>query len=247
MATTSTPRRRVTVWRMLVPAMCLVAGFGFAVSARTAQGTDLRAPGTANLVDLVKQAETQVRAADARLLQLQAEVNRRTAAAARSNGTVAAAQRAAAPLRAPAGLTATTGPGLVVVLDDAPASTATAGVDQNQLLVHQSDLQAVVNALWAGGAEAMTIAGQRVVPTSAVRCVGNTLLLNGEVFSPPFRVAAIGPSATMLRELSTSPGVKLFREAAAYYGLGYTVGTLDNVVAPAYTGPVTLSYAHVGD
>ena len=80
-----------------------------------------------------------------------------------------------------------------------------------------------MNALWAGGAEAMTIAGQRVIATSAVRCVGNTLLLNGEVFSPPFRVAAIGPSRTMTAALDQSPGVKLFEQAAGYYGLGYTV------------------------
>jgi uncharacterized protein YlxW (UPF0749 family) len=244
MATTSTPRRRVSLWRVLVPAMCLVAGFGFAVSARTARGTDLRAPGTANLVDLVKQAETQVRAADARLLKLQAEVNRRTAAAARSNGTVAAAQKAAAPLRAPAGLTATAGPGMVVVLDDAPASTATAGVDQNQLLVHQSDLQAVVNALWAGGAEAMTIAGQRVVPTSAVRCVGPTLLLNGEVFSPPYRVEAIGPAAGMRKALAASRGVAEFVQAAEYFGLGYTVAAEAGLHLPAYRGSLALAYAH---
>ncbi len=83
-----------------------------------------------------------------------------------------------------------------------------AGVDPNQLVVHQSDLQAVVNALWAGGAEAMSIAGQRVVATSAVRCVGNTLLLNGEVFSPPFRVEAIGPAKAMTAALGQSKGVQ---------------------------------------
>jgi uncharacterized protein YlxW (UPF0749 family) len=150
------------------------------------------------------------------------------------------------PLKAPAGLTPVTGPGIVVVLDDAPESADSAGVDPNQLVVHQSDLQAVVNAVWAGGAEAMSIAGERVIATSAVRCVGNTLLLNGEVYSPPFRVAAIGPSATMQRKLSSSPGVKLFREAAGYYGLGYTVSTVSSLDLPAYRGSVTLSYAHAG-
>jgi uncharacterized protein YlxW (UPF0749 family) len=138
------------------------------------------------------------------------------------------------------------GPGIEVVLDDAPGQPAGGDVDPNQLVVHQSDLQAVVNALWAGGAEAMTIAGQRVIATSAVRCVGNTLLLNGDVFSPPFHVAAIGPSATMLKNLSSSPGVKLFREAASFYGLGYTVSTDSRLELPAYRGSVTLSYARVG-
>jgi len=245
MATASTPRRAVSLWRVLVPIICLVAGFGFAVSAHTARGTNLRAPGTANLVDLVRQAESEVHTADARVLALQAQVNRDTAAAARSNGAVAAVERAGAPLRTPFGLTAVSGPGLVVVLDDAAPSAANAGVDQNQLLVHQSDLQAVVNALWAGGAEAMSIAGQRLVPTSAVRCVGPTLLLNGEVFSPPYRVEAIGPVGGMQAALSASRGVAEFVQAAEYYGLGYTVGAETALRLPAYRGSLALSYAHV--
>ena len=92
----------------------------------------------------------------------------------------------------------------------------------------------------------MSIAGQRVIATSAVRCVGNTLLLNGEVFSPPFRVAAIGPARTMAAALDASPGVGLFKQAAGYYGLGYTVETSDEVDVPAYTGPIGLVYAHAG-
>jgi uncharacterized protein YlxW (UPF0749 family) len=131
------------------------------------------------------------------------------------------------------------------VLNDAPSSGGTApnGATLDELVVHQQDVQAVVNALWAGGAEAMTIAGQRVIATSAVRCVGNTLLLNGQVYSPPFRVAAIGPYASMQERLEQSPGVKLFTQAAGYYGLGYTVVQQDELSLPAYTAPVGLSYA----
>jgi uncharacterized protein YlxW (UPF0749 family) len=176
---------------------------------------------------------------------LQAQVNKAAKAAGRNDSAVARAQSKVTPQLEPGGLTAVHGPGVEVVLDDAPGEPAGGNVDPNQLVVHQSDLQAVVNALWAGGAEAMSIAGQRVIATSAVRCVGNTLLLNGEVYSPPFRVAAIGPSATMLARLATSPGVKLFREAAGYYGLGYTVDLQDRIDLPAYSGPITLSYAHV--
>jgi uncharacterized protein YlxW (UPF0749 family) len=116
-------------------------------------------------------------------------------------------------------------------------------VDANQLVVHQSDLQAVVNALWAGGAQGMSIAGQRIVATSAVRCVGNTLLLNGQVYSPPFKVEAIGPSDSMQDRLDASPGVRLFRQAADYYGLEYRVAVNQHVRLPAYGGPPVLSYA----
>ena len=239
------PRR----WRALVPVVCLIAGFGFAVSARESGGSDLRPASSRNLSDLVRAAEARVKDADAQLADLQRQVSAATGDAGRRDAAVAAAQQQVQPLRVPAGLTRMSGPGIVVILDDAAGATsnaALAGVDPNQLVVHQSDLQAVVNALWSGGAEAMAIAGQRVIATSAVRCVGNTLLLNGEVFSPPFRVAAIGPYRTMQQSLDASPGVRLFQQAAGYYGLGYTVeqaGTLD---VPAYSGAVGLAYARAG-
>jgi uncharacterized protein YlxW (UPF0749 family) len=223
-----------------------VAGIGFAASARDSRGTELRAPGNASLADTVRAAEHRVRGADQQVRQLQAAVNQAAKGAGTNDSAVARAQAKVTPQIAPAGLTPVHGPGLEVILDDAAETPTDVTVDPNQLVVHQSDLQAVVNALWAGGAEAMSIAGQRVIATSAVRCVGNTLLLNGEVFSPPFRVAAIGPSATMLEQLASSPGVKLFREAAEYYGLGYTVDLLGKVDLPAYSGSITLNYAHAG-
>jgi len=234
------PGRR---WRLLVPVVCLVAGVGFAASARDSRGTDLRAPGITSLADTVRSAEARVRSADAQLRTLQRQVQAEARAAGQDNSGVAAAQAKVTPLLQPGGLTAVTGSGIEVVLDDAPAVEGSDSADNNQRLVHQSDLQAVVNALWAGGAEAMTIAGQRVIPTSAVRCVGPTLLLNGEVFSPPYRVAAIGPSDTMQGRLTSSPGVTLFREAAGYYGLGYTVESAHTLHLAAYTGPVSLTYA----
>ncbi|MDT4918897.1 MAG: hypothetical protein QOH89_3597 [Pseudonocardiales bacterium] len=231
-------------WRALVPVVCLVAGLGFAVSARESNGEELRAPVNATLADTVRQAEDRVHRLDRAGRELQAQVDRLAKQAGRGDTAVARAQAQIRALLAPAGLTPLSGPGVEVVLDDAPGQPAGVDVDPNQLVVHQSDLQAVVNALWAGGAEAMTIADQRVIATSAVRCVGNTLLLNGEVFSPPFRVAAIGPSATMLKKLSSSPGVRLFQDAAGYYGLGYTVSTVSSLELPAFRGSVTLSYAH---
>jgi uncharacterized protein YlxW (UPF0749 family) len=226
--------------------VCLGAGVLFATSARDSGGSDLRPAAVADLAGTVRAAERKVHDLDAQVQSLQAAADQAAKAAGRADSAVAGAQNKVTPLRAPAGLTALHGPGVEVVLDDAPGEPAGGGVDPNILVVHQSDLQAVVNALWAGGAEAMSIHGQRVIATSAVRCVGNTLLLNGEVYSPPFRVAAIGPSATMLSKLSSSPGVKLFREAAGYYGLGYTVDVQDDLQVPAYRGPVGLSYAHAG-
>ena len=88
-----------------------------------------------------------------------------------------------------------------------------AGVDPDDLVVHQQDVQSVVNAMWAGGAEAMSIMDVRVISTSAVRCVGNTLLLDGQVFSPPFKITAIGEPTAMHNALESAEGVRQFRDA----------------------------------
>ncbi|WP_242425092.1 DUF881 domain-containing protein, partial [Frankia sp. EI5c] len=121
-----------------------------------------------------------------------------------------------AELAAQVGLTAVRGPAVTIELDDAPRESRgrplPAGVRSpgpNDLVVHQQDVQAVVNALWSGGAEAMAIMGHRVTPRTAVRCVGNTLLLAGRVYSPPFRISAIGDQVALYDALDTDPRVQL--------------------------------------
>ncbi|MCU1690443.1 MAG: hypothetical protein JWN61_1159 [Pseudonocardiales bacterium] len=234
------PRDR---WRLGVPVVALATGLLFATSASTARGTDLRATQITDLASVVRANSDRIVEAQARIAELQAEVNEGTIRAAAANQVVAQAQDRARPLEAPGGLTAVHGPGLRVELNDA-SDVADAKEDElNALIVHQSDVQAVVNALWAGGAEAMTIMGQRVIATSAVRCVGNTLLFNGEVYSPPFIIEAIGPADRMRSALNRSSGVALFAQAAKYLGLGYSVDGEADITAPAYTGVISLTYA----
>jgi uncharacterized protein YlxW (UPF0749 family) len=91
-----------------------------------------------------------------------------------------------------------------VILDDAPASVAANGIEPDLLVVHQQDIQAVVNALWSGGAEAMTIQEQRVISTTAVKCVGNTVVLHGIPYAPPYRIRAIGDPLRLHAALACS-------------------------------------------
>ena len=77
----------------------------------------------------------------------------------------------------------------------------------------------MVNALWAGGAEAMMLQDQRVISTSAVRCVGNTLILQGRVYSPPYVITAIGDVEGMRQRLDADPSVTIYRQYADLLGL----------------------------
>src|SRR5699024_8063114 len=109
-----------------------------------------------------------------------------------------------------AGLGPLTGPGLTVTLTDATRDAAgdyPAGARPDDLVVHQQDVQAVLNALWAGGADAIQVQDQRVTTTSAPLCIGNTLLLGGRTYSPPYVIKAIGPVDAMHGALDRERGV----------------------------------------
>jgi uncharacterized protein YlxW (UPF0749 family) len=131
------------------------------------------------------------------------------------------------------------GPGVRVALDDSVLDRAPTG-NVNDLVIHSQDVQAVVNALWRSGAEAISINGQRLVSTSAVLCVGNTLLLNGTVHSPPYTVSAVG---AVRDRFEADPLVERLHEDAKSYGLRFAVTRHDDVEVPAYQGATTLSYA----
>ena len=227
-------------------AVGLVAAFGgllVVAGAHTAAGTDLRGGRAVDTRDLVTRSAQRVAAQEAEVARLRAEVSDLTA----QQGTgeeLAASQRLTAQLAPQAGLTPVVGPGLTVALDDAPRGGDLPGnPSPDDLVVHQQDVQAVVNALWRGGASAVQVMDQRIVSTSAVRCVGNTLILQGRVYSPPFRVAAVGDTAALGQALDEDPQVALYREYVDLYGLGYVVQPEDRLTVPAFTGPLLPSYA----
>ena len=122
------------------------------------------------------------------------------------------------------------------------------GTSPDDVVVHQQDVQGVVNALWAGGAEAMQIMDQRVVATSAVRCVGNTLILQGRVYSPPYDDhRRRRPRAAGRRRSTTSPGVGLYRYYVDTFGLVYeTARRHQDHAARRTTGRWTCMHARVG-
>lgn len=231
--------------RPLVPVVAAVAGLLLAVGAASSAAGDLR-PDQDRLPELVYRDQRQV-ATLATSVQRQRIANDTLARAAAPGGALTAEQARADALAAQVGLTPVSGNGLAVALDDAPRSARVApGVPRpspDDLVVHQQDVQGAVNALWASGATAMAIMGQRVVATTAVRCVGNTLLLHGAVYSPPFVVQAMGDPARLRAGLDQAPGVQIFRQYVAAYGLVLDVRSAPGLRLPAYTGPVELSQA----
>jgi uncharacterized protein YlxW (UPF0749 family) len=155
------------------------------------------------------------------------------------------ARRRALALRGPVGLEPVAGPGVTVTLTDAPSDViATAQVNPNYLVVHQQDIQAVANALWAGGAKAITIQGQRVIATTGIKCVGNTVVLHDVPYSPPYVITAVGDPTTLLTGLEDDPYLINYRVFVARWGLGYAVDVHEHLRLPGFSGSLELRYAH---
>jgi uncharacterized protein YlxW (UPF0749 family) len=149
-------------------------------------------------------------------------------------------------------LPAVSGPGISVTLNDSPLwenmvgdSGSTANI--NDYVIHQQDVESVVNALWHGGAESMMIQDQRVLFNSAVMCKGNVLMLQGKQYSPPYTISAIGPAAGMMDALNTSQAIQTYKEYVSAFGLGWKVQYKTNLQFPESAALLQpLKYASVG-
>lgn len=84
---------------------------------------------------------------------------------------------------------------------------------------------------------------QRLISTSAVRCVGNTLILQGRVYSPPYKITAVGDPGKLKEALNASPSIQNYLLYVKAYGLGWKVDERQAVTLPGYSGTVDLHYA----
>ncbi|WP_083976842.1 DUF881 domain-containing protein [Kitasatospora azatica] len=235
------------VGRALTCGVFALAGVLFYVSAHAARGIDLRSDNSLlRLSDVIQQRSDQNQQAQSALSDLQQRVDQ----LAKQQGRSPADADLLAKLRQQAGLDPLQGPGLTVTLNDAPpgATARIPGVPEpgvNDLVIHQQDIQAVVNALWRGGAAGVQVMDQRLISTSAVRCVGNTLLLQGRVYSPPYVIRAVGRTADLRAAVDADPSIRNYLQYVAAYGLGWKLQESGELNLPGYTGTTDL-HAAVG-
>jgi uncharacterized protein YlxW (UPF0749 family) len=237
--------RRSRAGRMLTALVCCAAGFMVITSTLHSRGFDLRPGRNTDLVSLVQAQSRRNLALSRTVTGLRQQVDRLTAAV--SDEPDVAPEMAKRSEEA--GFGPVVGPALTVTLDDAPDTVAADGIEGDLLVVHQQDIQAVVNALWAGGAEAMTIQGQRVISTTGVKCVGNTVVLHGVPYAPPYQISAIGDAERLRGALDGSESIRIYKQYVEAYGLGYAVSTSRRVTFPAHEGALELQHArvHTGD
>lgn len=141
--------------------------------------------------------------------------------------------------RALAGHVHVSGPGVIVELDDSPFPLRP-GDDPNTVILHYTDLQGVINDLFASGAEAIAVNGERVIATSGVSCVGTTILCNTKRLAPPYIIVAVGDADEMIAYVQRPDSVV---ESLRSFGFPAKIMKAVRVGVPAYRGSYRFTHA----
>jgi len=191
----------------------------------------------------VNQLEDQNRALKAQVQGLQAQVKAGEDQSANRSSAVQEVKAQLDDQRVIAGLTPLHGPGLTILLHD--------GTDPNDLAdkslgwtVHYQDLQDIVNLLWAAGAEAIAVNGQRIVPTTAFHYAGvNILVNNASRLSAPYTVTALGNPSSLANGLGDPNQLAELKSRNRIYGLGFSWVRSTRLSLPAYDATFLVKYA----
>lgn len=172
------------------------------------------------------------------LLELREKLAEYEDAASKTSSLTEAIKKELEKVRMLAGLTPGTGPGVVVTLDDSNLPRQP-GEDANLFLIHDEDLLKVINELFAAGAEAISVNGQRIIANSEVRCVGPTIIINSVKLAPPFIIQAIGDPDTLESALKMRGGVI---ESLQVFGIQVNIKKQEKIDMPAYAGAIQFKY-----
>lgn len=229
-------RRRLRLsGRVLAGLLVVGLGTGIAAAQARRRADEVGASRRALVADVRDQTAATDRLADeASRLRTSVSRTRSSLLGADARGRQAAALVSALELAS--GAVPVHGPGIVVTLDDAPDATSSAGDRGGQAgdgRVFDRDLQDVVNALWAAGAEAISVNNQRLTVQTAIRSAGEAVLVDLRPLSPPYLLRAVGQVDTLEPGFVDSPTARRFQTWTSLYGLRFQVRRGGDLRLPA--------------
>ena len=224
------PRRTAAVVLLVFGVLVTVA------AVQTSQNANVSDANRASLIDQIKvrrqavsDLQEQLSAQQGRVLTLQRSI---TAQQTKTRAAQARIDRVAQS----AGFGPVRGPGIKATVTNPP------DVDPNDA-VRDSDLALLTNALWASGAEAISVNGDRVTGAGAFRNVGFQVLLNSQPINPPYVFSVVGDPNTLPADLLSSSAGARWYTVKDSLGFGFDVTDGGTMTLPAATTP-TLRSAH---
>lgn len=224
-------------WRLGVA--LLGAGLLFGIAAVTlGPGATTRSNARADLIAQIEAGRLQAEQKSEQIATLNADLAARDVSALRAEPGRQVSQLR--ELSVVTGASAVEGPGLVITVDDAPASgdaasktDPRAGARAQDGIVRARDLQIITNSLWATGAEAMMINGQRLTSTTAIRFAGEALIVNYRPLTRPYVITAIGDPGSFPARFAGGEGGSYLSTLKASFGIQEHIDTVANVTLPA--------------
>lgn len=221
--------------KLFTTVAALALGFLVAISV-----ADLRADAAAEdspralLAEEVRESRDQAAALETEQAELQGDVSALQEDVLGSTDAGAAAELGTA--EAAAGSVALAGPGVVLQLDDSDQLPASPGVAEGTVnAVTDQDLQIAVNGLWAAGAEAVSVNGQRLTSTSAIRTAGDAVLVDLRPLSPPYRITALGDPDALRAGVEDSVAGEYLEEISLRFRIPVTWEASEELTVPART------------
>ena len=237
----STERTRLThSLVLLLPAVL----FGLLVSVQwrtQAERNELTVRYNTPLLDAAKSLQNEQNALKVTLAELRAQLDQIQTSASTQSDAAKDLQSRIDGLKTVAGLNERTGDGVEIILDDARGAAAAKDVEKS--ICHNTDLTDIVNQAWRGGAEAIAINEERIVGSSSIYCVGSTIMVNGTLMSPPFKVLVIGPQNELLATYDDPTQLRDIKQRRDIYGLGFRVSRATGLHLPPYRGALNVRFA----
>lgn len=225
-------------WWATLLLLCSILGAMLGLSVRTQQKIRNTVASTATKID-----QTQVLGQQRAIKEQQDHIAKLEQAIASGSGQKTMLLDDLKSAKFLAGLTAVKGPGVIVTLSDSktPFPGGLPANMQPPNIIHDTDINQVVNELKAAGAEAVAVNDQRLVAVSPVRCAGPTVFVNNTAQTPPYVIMAIGDPKTLETALNISGGIaaqiKQFDKAM------FQITPSKQVTVPAYSGTIPSKYA----
>ena len=245
--TATSPRRALprplASWAISIGVALAVVGFVGAMQwnsslARNEFTTSAQQVLAAQVVELeAEQADlrAQIAVAEGEVRQFQEE-------SASSSVVLEDLNRQLAAARLGVGLTAVRGPGVIVEIADSKRIVPQ-GENPANFVVLVDDLRDIVAALWASGAEAISINGERLVATSSIYGVGAAVLVNTAFLSPPFRIEAIGSNGLLDRFHGHPAFLGRVAQRIDFFGLEFASQAAGELTLPAFVGTTRFRWA----
>ena len=230
--------RRAARGRGWLALVLVLAGALFTLGAlQTDRTRPVQATERTELVERIRSAEADQDALRRQVEDLNGQIDRLRTTALGSDGTSRALETQIDQLGPAVGLAPVTGPGVVVVVDDAPT---TDGDARDQVL--DLDLQVLANGLWTAGAEAVSINGHRLSALTAIRGAGDAITVDYRSLTRPYRVEAIGDPRTLQARLAESAAGAWWNDLAQNRDMTYQTSDATRLVLDSDPG-ITLRYA----